>query len=264
MPNATSAVVIRPNAEYANVAALEDAYQKMQALSDSDNRSWIYWAEYHGFNRYDCWHHARHGGSSPFAYDLFLPWHRAYLTFFDNATRDQNADAILPWWDWTSDASHHNGLPDAYSSGGPALESGPMPAVNGQAARRTARNPSPPDALPSQADVDGVLALTDFRDFSNQLQDIHDGVHGWVGGDMGVIATSAFDPIFWAHHAMIDRIWYLWQQQHGINTIPADYLGKALFPGYTVQQVLDLRALGYDYASSAVAAGDNVPAGAAN
>jgi tyrosinase len=256
------APVIRPDADHANVAALQDAYAKMQAFSASDNRGWIYWAEYHGFNRFECWHHARQGGASPFPYDLFLPWHRAYLVFFDNAARDQNPDAILPWWDWTSATSHQTGIPAAYTAGGAALESGPMPAMNGQAARQTTRNPSSPDSLPTEAELEAVLQLTDFRDFSNQLQGIHDGVHGWTGGDMGVVATSAFDPVFWAHHAMIDRAWYLWQLRHGVNNIPIDYLDKALFPGYTVRQVLDVRALGYEYGSAAVAGGNEVPPGA--
>jgi tyrosinase len=258
---ANGTIVVRPSAEHANVAALQDAYQKMQALSASDNRSWIYWAEFHGFNRYECWHHARQGNDN-FTYDLFLPWHRAYLTFFDNAARDQNTDAILPWWDWTSDLSHQEGIPAAYRTGGAALQTGPMPAMDGQAARRTVRNPSSPDGLPTTAQVDDLLDLSDFRDFSNQLQDIHDSIHGWTGGDMGSIATSAFDPVFWAHHCMIDRIWYLWQLKYGVNTIPSEYLGKALFPGYTVQQVLDVRALGYDYAAAAVAVGEGVPDGA--
>lgn len=255
-------IVVRPSAGHANVAALQDAYDKMQALSASDNRGWIYWSEYHGFNRYECWHHARQGNDN-FSYDLFLPWHRAYLTFFDNAARDQNEDAILPWWDWTSDTSHQEGLPAAYRSGGAALESGPMPEIDGQGARRTTRNPGNPAQLPSPSDVDDLLNLSDFRDFSDQLQDIHDGIHGWVGGDMGSIAVSAFDPVFWAHHCMIDRIWYLWQLKYGVNTIPPEYLDKALFPGYTVRQVLDVRALGYDYASAAVAVGRKVPPGAA-
>src|SRR5439155_390785 len=34
-----------------------------------------------------------------------------------------------------------------------------------------------------------------------------------------------------------------------------------LFPGYTVEQVLDVRALGYDYALAAVAGGTDVPPG---
>jgi tyrosinase len=232
----------------------------MQSLSASDNRGWVYWAEYHGFNRYECWHHARVGNDG-FPYDLFLPWHRAYLTFFDHAARDHDAEAILPWWDWTSDASHTSGLPIAYAAGGPELRSGPVPALGGQPERRTARNPSPPANLPTPEQVDALLELTDFRDFSDQLQNVHDGIHGWVGGDMGSIATSAFDPVFWAHHAMIDRIWYLWQLRHGVNTIPSSYLDKALFPGLTVQQVLDVRALGYDYATASVAAGTDVPRG---
>jgi tyrosinase len=256
-------IVVRPSAEHANVAALADAYEKMQALSASDNRSWIFWAEYHGFNRYECWHHARVGlgAGQLFPYDLFLPWHRAYLAFFDNAARDQNEDAILPWWDWTTDDSHTNGLPAAYASGGEPLESGPIPAINGQPERRTVRNPSDASFLPTAQQIEDLLNLTDFRDFSNQLQDVHDGVHGWVGGDMGSIGTSAFDPVFWAHHAMIDRAWYLWQLRHGVNNIPPEYLDLALFPGITVQQVLDAHALGYDYASGAVAGGEDVPPG---
>jgi tyrosinase len=253
-------IVVRPDADYANVTALADAYEKMQAISPSDNRSWVYWSEYHGFNRYECWHHAR-VANDQFSYDLFLPWHRAYLLFFDNAARDQNENAVLPWWDWTSETSQMAGLPAAYTSGGPALESGPTPEMNGQPAGRTSRNPSNPSGLPTAQELEDVLSLTDFRDFSSQLQDIHDGVHGWVGGDMGSIATSAFDPVFWAHHAMIDRAWYLWQLRHGVNNIPANYLDKALFPGITVEQVLDVRSLGYDYAAASVAAGTEVPAG---
>jgi tyrosinase len=140
-----------------------------------------------------------------------------------------------------------------------------VPLINGQPERRTTRNPSDPGTLPSSAsiydDVNGIIALTDFRDFSNQLQGVHDGIHGWAGGDMGSIGTAAFDPVFWAHHAMIDRVWYQWQLRHGMNNIPPEYLDLALFPGVTVQQVLDIHELGYDYATAAVAAGTDVPPG---
>src|SRR5437763_6715415 len=106
-----AAVVLRPSVEQANIAALRDAYSKMQAFMPSDNRSWVYWGEYHGFNRYDCWHHASTGpaqggpGQNVDTYDLFLPWHRAYLHAVDHVVRDRNPDAILPWWDWTSETS---------------------------------------------------------------------------------------------------------------------------------------------------------------
>jgi hypothetical protein len=45
-----------------------------------------------------------------------------------------------------------------------------------------------------------VLELRDFLDFSSALEALHDRVHVWVGGHMGLIPFAAFDPIFWAHH----------------------------------------------------------------
>jgi tyrosinase len=268
-------IVLRPDAADADVAALRDAYGKMQELSPTDNRSWVYWAEFHGFNRYDCWHHSRvgPGSGSEFAYDLFLPWHRAYLAYFDHVTRDQNEGAILPWWDWTSELSHQEGVPSAYAEAEVdgernPLASGPTPDMPGDAARFTRRFPGDPSELPLldgpnppagfNLGIKQILDLTQYEDFSNQLQDVHDGIHGWTGGmspdgtergDMGSISSSAFDPIFWAHHAMIDRLWYLWQLDHGVNNIPADYLGRVLAPfPFTVREVLDVRTLGYDYA----------------
>src|SRR5258708_16855908 len=200
------------NLDPASLAALRDAYLKMQGITD--NRGWIYWAGVHGFPQFLCWHHGRVGMGRQRPFDLFLPWHRAYLLHWENAMRDQNGTAALPWWDWTSVAAHQRGVPASFAApdvGGAAnpLASGPMPSIQGDPARNTMRSPSNPGDLPSQDDVDGLMQLGNFEDFTGQLEDIHDGVHGWLGGDMGAVATSAFDPIFWSHHCMIDRVWYL-------------------------------------------------------
>ncbi|CRG91699.1 hypothetical protein PISL3812_08750 [Talaromyces islandicus] len=47
----------------------------------------------------------------------------------------------------------------------------------------------------------------------NNLEAIHDGVHALVGdgGHMTYFSMAAFDPIFWMHHASIDRIFALWE-----------------------------------------------------
>ncbi|HEU0317174.1 MAG TPA: tyrosinase family protein [Solirubrobacteraceae bacterium] len=273
-------IVLRAEVEQADLTALRDAYATIQGLPATDNRSWLHWSGYHGFDQYDCWHHDRTGPGpgTLFPYDLFLPWHRAYLVSFEHILRDQNAAAVLPWWDWTSSASHQQGIPDAFAEpqvdgNDNPLASGPIPAIEGSPAGRTERSPGNPGDLPSMTQTDPALGpglhsinyllkLTSYVDFSNQLQNIHDAVHGWVGGSMGVVATSAFDPIFYSHHCMIDRIWYLWQLNHGPHNIPADYLDKVLAPfNYTVQQVLDVRSLGYDYATS-VAASAAGPSGA--
>ncbi len=282
---AVSAIVLRPSVEQADLEALRDAYSKMQGFKAGDNRSWIYWAGYHGYNNFDCWHHAKTGPppERQYPYDLFLPWHRAYLNYFEHVVREQNPAAIPPWWDWTSQLSHEEGVPGAYGASevnGKAnvLASGPMPETPEGPARQTRRFPGSPKLLP-HADAptpepgekpqpainDLIENASTFEDFSTRLQDVHDFIHGWVGGtdpndeqvggDMGNIATAAFDPIFWAHHVMIDRIWYEWQLKHGVDNIPPNYGEKVLAPwGLTVAQVLDVRALGYDYASSAVAA----------
>jgi len=253
-----------------NLAAVRDAYAKMQAFSPTDNRGWMFRAGDHGFPRWQCWHHNKQGLGSERAFNLFLPWHRAYLLFFEHTMRDQNDAARLAWWDWTSDTSHQIGLPQSFTDPNVngnrnSLSSGPVPAMNGDPQRLTVRFPGDPGSLPSPDDVSRLLDLTSFVDFTAQLEDIHDLIHGWVGGlrdpsnpdlgggDMGSVAVAAYDPIFWAHHCMIDRIWYLWQLRQGLQNIPPDYLARGLDPfGMTVEQVLDINALGYDYADSAL------------
>jgi tyrosinase len=64
--------------------------------------------------------------------------------------------------------------------------------------------------------------------------------------------TAAYDPIFFAHHCMIDRLWYLWQVRHGNSRIPSDLLDLSLIPfGKTFRDVLDVQRLGYEYAATA-------------
>jgi tyrosinase len=46
----------------------------------------------------------------------------------------------------------------------------------------------------------------------------HDGVHGAVGGNMGVVDLSSRDPIFYLHHANIDRIWNGWNRRGHANS----------------------------------------------
>ncbi|POS84167.1 hypothetical protein EPUL_005395 [Erysiphe pulchra] len=46
------------------------------------------------------------------------------------------------------------------------------------------------------------------------LEGVHNNVHGSIGGKYGhmaFLAFSAFDPLFWLHHANIDRLFALWQ-----------------------------------------------------
>jgi tyrosinase len=119
---------------------------------------------------------------------------------------------------------------------------------------RTVRAPGQDGALASPQELDAVLANRAFYTFQTQLESIHDEVHMWVGGTMGDISVAAYDPIFWAHHAMIDRCWYLWQLRHPGAGPPATVLDRALSPfPMTVRQTLDVTQLGYDYAATTAA-----------
>ena len=244
----------RLSVENLNPAQLADVRRVFGAAQGvSDDRGYEHWAGIHGL---PLPMYCTHG--SP----LFLPWHRAYLYFFELSLRDvgQVESFAFPWWDWTSPASHAGGIPPAYADqqNNPLYSAAVDPAAlsQGQASgnpmpARTQRQPDVPGNLPTQAEVGAALSLGDFLDFSTQIEDLHNRVHGWVGGHMSEIPFAAYDPIFWAHHSFIDRLWRLWQLQHPGATVPSTLQQRALAPfPMTVVQTLDATALGYDYAST--------------
>ena len=47
---------------------------------------------------------------------------------------------------------------------------------------------------------------------SNQLPQTHNAGHRFIGGHMGG-SFSPNDPIFWLHHANVDRLWDAWQKE---------------------------------------------------
>jgi tyrosinase len=169
------------------VRELRAAFTAVKGIADE--RGFAHHAGIHGLPLPMYCHH----GS-----DLFLPWHRAYLYFFELALQDQVPQVSLPWWDWTSPASRRRGLPRAYAAARPRgqqnpLHSSSVPATarrQGQP-RTTSRNPSDPAQLPSREQVERIMATGDFLDFSRQMEDLHGAIHVWVGGTMGVIAWAA-------------------------------------------------------------------------
>jgi tyrosinase len=233
----------------AQLATLRSAYSASMRVND--DRGWQHWAGIHGLPLpMYCQHHT----------PLFLPWHRAYLYYFELSLKEFQPTVTLPWWDWTAALSHRAGLPAAYTvaeaDGKPnPLDGGP---VNAEAVREggpgapshTSRSPGDPAGLPTVAQINELLARGDFLDFQQQLESYHDDIHVWVGGTMAEISYAAYDPVFFAHHTMIDRIWRLWQLRHPTVVVPADLTNEALPPfNITVAQTLSVNALGYDYAS---------------
>jgi tyrosinase len=230
--------------------ALRQAWGEIKQISEtvrSDNRGFFEHAGLHGVPYWLCPHHLPQR--------LFLPWHRAYLYRLEQALQDRVAGVTLPWWDWASTRS----VPGPFTG----AADNPLAATRtlvGEADRRegrpvveeTFRDESAPPGLPTQQQVDAVMGEPNFVVFSDALEDLHDGVHGWTGGTMGDVAYAAFDPAFWAHHCMIDRVWWLWQQDNKINAVPtAGWEDIVLEPfNMTVRDTLVANALGYEYADT--------------
>jgi tyrosinase len=101
-------------------------------------------------------------------------------------------------------------------------------------------------------DLSYVLAASTYTEFEERMWEVHDTLHVWVGGTMGNPAWAAYDPLFWAHHTMVDRVWRIWQHSANAQPPPATSLETALEPrGMRVRETLEVRALGYDYAGTA-------------
>jgi tyrosinase len=268
----TRSLALRRSVHNLTEEQLDTLRQAFRAVMQiGDNRGYNFHAGIHGLplgagqSELYCRHDLR----------LWLPWHRAYLYLFELALRDRVSEASLPWWDWASPVSHSSGIPEAYTQRRldgqqeNPLFSAPIPENAQSDARRlgiepvpteTYRNPQPPNQLPDTdwavrrdlVPLERLLRLGDYLDFSEKLRDIHDHVHMWAGGTMGSQAFAAYDPVFWAHHVMVDRIWRIWQRDHPGASFDLQTLGQALPPfPLTVAEVLDVTRLGYEYASFA-------------
>jgi hypothetical protein len=184
----------------------------------------------------------------------FLPWHRAMLYFLERTMRSlQNDQSVsLVYWDWENPASRV--LPSIYA---PADQ--PLYWAN-----RNLTGPSWP--LPDEAvDVQPLLAIPNFSTFggsSVQRSPVpaaysgpHANVHNAFGpGDMSNLQYSPRDPVFYAHHGNIDRLWSSWVAAGHDN--PDFGLSRVTFYDETqtlrfilLNDLRDTGPLGYQYST---------------
>jgi tyrosinase len=131
------------------------------------------------------------------------------------------------------------------------------------------------EAFPRAEDVDRILQLDNFFSFGSgpadnhffgAVENLHNLIHNFSGGlnpnygnstepmninnpqagDMVNAGRTAFDPLFWAHHANVDRLWAEWQKLH--TKIGPDDPDDILPPwSMTVEQTYSTAGLGYQY-----------------
>ncbi len=205
----------------AEIAKLKAAYQAMRALDTTDPndpRGFQHQANIH------CWM-CSEGGSSLWVHGSwkFFAWHRAYLYFHERILGKLigDMDFRLPYWDW--DVASHRRLPSAYTSPNNATN----PLFN------STRTMSPTDELPDEDVGDDVMEASmtaaDFAEFGGTASDSgipegapHGSVHVDVDGDMGAFETAGKDPVFYAHHSNVDKMWSDWNKGSATHTNPTD------------------------------------------
>jgi len=179
-----------------DLATYREAVRKMKALPESDPRSWTAQAALHGVNGAG-FTQSRHSGGH------FLSWHRAYLRSFERICQELTGDTSfgLPYWNWNQDPDIHPAFLDAAS---PLHHPRRRASVAGL------------DAVSSTA-LDPIFADDMFFTFIQQLEGTpHNCVHTFLGADMDDFG-AALDPLFWAHHAMIDYCWAKWNIELGYD-----------------------------------------------
>lgn len=128
---------------------------------------------------------------------------------------------------------------------------------------------------PDKTEIEQILATTSFEQFgggdayneSFGVLDMnpHNTIHIWSGGfnpnydsadplepksgDMLNNLTAGYDPIFYGHHANVDRLWHKWQVKHpGLE--PNDGSSILVPFNYLVQETYNIKRFGYEYVRS--------------
>lgn len=201
--------------------------------------------DYHNMNIVD---HMMHSMSGPIGTKRFLPWHRVFLSKLEQMGQKINSNFFIPYWDWTVE----RGIPTWITFYKPTVKvSGPDIQVT--------RNPksstlplSNPDHLPTAPEITNILKKKSFLSFATALETgPHNAVHRWCNGTMSDLELAPADPVFWMHHAQIDRLWSIWQQPFNNSSKSGPTLsGKntTMDPwNEKISDVLSISSLQYSY-----------------
>jgi tyrosinase len=240
-----------------DLAALYRAVAAMKALPASDPRNWTRFADIHRFCPHGNWY--------------FLPWHRAYILAFERICRQLSGkrDFALPYWDWTADPR----FPAAFTAGNP--RSNPLNHLRSGVAAGFRLT----DDMVGMAVISRIMNAPDFEAFGNTRprgQDStaaswqrrggsatelefnpHNSVHQAVGGDMAIVPLASRDPLFFLHHANVDRLWNVWNRRGNANSpdplwrgfaFNRNFIGPDASPwNVSVGELGSPAALGYRY-----------------
>jgi len=243
------------------LAKFARAIDIMRQLPEYDQRSWTWWWNTHWIKGFPAflWDYSRkhkteviaslpaeyradaeavwngcqahpYNPSDPEQYQqwYFLPWHRLFLYQFEGVIREvlHDEDFSLPYWNPVTGNPDDLIVPAVFREPGSALYDGTRwPWVNGgERIDMLYRDWLTLDALNEKLYIDSPTGSLGF----NPRLDInpHFLTHVALGGDMADFSTVGADPLFYLHHANLDRIWESWNRLGNRNPTEPKYLNR--------------------------------------
>lgn len=214
------------------IQAYRDAVGIFKNKPASDRFNWVKLADFHG---------SYNGGYKycPHGDWYFLPWHRAFTAMYERLVRQAVSDNsfAMPFWDWTANPL----MPEVFLPKTTPDGKTNWLCVNEDGMSRTwPANKPMPDSIVGPKVLQKILSDTPYEVFGtgknpqqNNLDPRwvprgggtqgtleatpHNNVHNNIGGWMPSPASPR-DPMFFAHHANIDRIWAVWNLKHSNTT----------------------------------------------
>src|ERR1700675_4081325 len=272
------------------LAKYAQAIEIMRTLPDYDTHSWTWWWNTHWIKGPPAflWDYSRkkkteviaalpkeyqadaeavwdgcqahpYNPSNPEQYQqwYFLPWHRLMLNQFEGVIREVLHDETftLPYWNPVTGNPDDLIVPAVFRAPGTTLYNGTRwPWVNGgERIDILYRDWLSLDALNEDFYIDSP---TGSHGFNPKLDtNPHFLTHLAVGGDMADFATVGGDPLFYLHHANLDRIWESWNRLGHTNPTDPKYLNRTFAYGDRSGKRIDLPVtaadrvaqLGYEY-----------------
>jgi hypothetical protein len=176
----------------------------------------------------------------------FLVWHRMYIYHFEKIVRKLSGDSTfsLPYWGYTDTVNkvQSRTMPAMFRDAGASLF---------EQARLDSINKGFPitGAMEHKLSLTKLFANTTYAGFNKNIDAApHGAMHNYLGygndpkgksmfspikqtmdagGLMQDVTTAAFDPIFWVHHANIDRIWQQWTNSPNGKKVTIEELKSA-------------------------------------
>ncbi|XP_050935854.1 polyphenol oxidase latent form, chloroplastic-like [Cucumis melo] len=268
------------------IADLEKGIQMMKMLPEDDPRSFAHQAKVHCAYCDDAY--KQMDSTMDFQVHenaLFFPFHRAYLYFFERILCHllEKPDFAIPFWNW--DAPPGMCMPKIYTKPSSSLYDEnrdkchqPPKLLNLNYGGKEVKDPEIVDFnLRWMNDQMSVETAKEFlgkvikrgngpENGSGSIETSpHNNIHIWVGDpeatihgeDMGHFYSAGRDPLFYAHHANVDRMWNIWQKMKDrprdhtdmdwLNSSFVLYDENRKAVRIKVSQCLDSKILGYVY-----------------